>query len=71
MTWHRGFPLESGHYLVELSDGQLLVTPWSDGTGYCEADGEYRRAGWHCLTHSRSTVTRWISINDLKAVLLS
>jgi hypothetical protein len=56
-------------YLVELEDGELCVTPWSDGHDWCEADQEYRAGGWKCLTDACATVQRWCHVNDVKAAL--
>lgn len=58
LTWFRGFPPQSGMYLVELEDGEHIVTPYT-GEGRWH-DGEYdERTGWLCLTHSRATVQAW------------
>jgi hypothetical protein len=61
ITWQRGFPPKSGMYLVELEDGEHIVTPYTaEGRWH---DGEYDpRTGWLCLTHSRATVQAWAQI---------
>ena len=67
--WHRGFSAEGGMYLVELADGEMLVTPWNDGTGKNrDSWGGGGRTGWCCLTDSRSTVKRWIDASALSAL---
>lgn len=69
LVWQRGFPTEGGMYLVELADGEMVVTPWNDGTGKNrDSWGDERRAGWGCLTDSRSTVQRWIKASTLAAL---
>lgn len=64
--WKTGFPATSGMYLVQLADGEMCVTPWNDGTGKNrDSWGDERQTGWHCLTDSRSTVKRWVSIHEI------
>jgi hypothetical protein len=64
--WQRGFPTEGGMYLVELSDGEMVVTPWNDGAGKNrDAWGDERQTGWCCLTHSHSTVNRLVKKSTL------
>lgn len=63
LTWHRGFPERSGMYLVELKDGEHVVTPYTvPGEEDEDTCGDKRRPGWSCLTHSRSTVYAWAEI---------
>lgn len=63
-TWHRGFPPASGLYLVELSDGEMIVTHWNDGSR--RDDGEPIKPGWDCLTWAHITVKKWTSVNNLR-----
>jgi hypothetical protein len=47
-------------YLVELEDGEHVVTPYQAEPRWVEADGDYDgKTGWICLTHSRATVQAW------------
>lgn len=63
LTWHRGFPARSGMYLVELHDGEHVVTPYQAEPRWVEADGDWdNKTGWVCLTHSRATVIAWAEI---------
>lgn len=65
--WNTGFPAKGGMHLVELADGEMVVTPWNTGEGKnTDSWGDERPKGWSCLTHSRSTVKRWVHINDLR-----
>lgn len=68
-AWQKGFPQSSGMYLVEVDDGSLLVTPWSDGKDYCEADGDYRKRGWSCLRDWGGKVLRWCPLADARQAL--
>ena len=67
--WSRGYPDKRGMYLVELSDGECIVTPWEDGKSYCEAEGEYRAKGWSCLRDWSGRVVRWVAVADLQLAL--
>lgn len=59
----RGFPHESGVYLVELEDGEHCVTPFQAERRWIEADGDWdNRTGWVCLTESRATVFAWADV---------
>lgn len=63
LTWHRGFPEQTGMYLVELVDGQHVVTPYQAERRWVEADGDWdNKTGWICLTESRATVQAWAEI---------
>jgi len=63
LTWRRGFPPASGMYLVELHDGEHIVTPYQHERRYVEADGDWdNKTGWVCLTHSHATVVAWAEI---------
>lgn len=63
LTWRRGFPTKSGMYLVELEDGEHVVTPYRAEARWVEADGDWdNKTGWVCLTHSRATVQAWAEI---------
>lgn len=63
VTWFRGFPPDSGMYLVELEDGEHVVTPYQAEPRWVEADGDYDgKTGWTCLTHSRATVQAWAKL---------
>jgi len=62
IKWQRGFPTETGMYLVELADGEHIVTPYTAQPRYIEADEEWSRTGWTCLTHSKATVVAWAEL---------
>lgn len=63
VNWYRGFPPKSGMYLVELEDGEHVVTPYRAEPRFVEADGDWdNKTGWVCLTHSRATVQAWAEI---------
>ena len=63
IIWYRGFPPKSGMYLVELEDGEHVVTPYQAEPRFVEADGDWdNKTGWTCLTHSRATVQAWAAI---------
>lgn len=56
--WFRGFPPEDGMYHVMLNDGEQIITPWSDGSGY-DGWGEKRAYGWPCLADWGGRVFAW------------
>lgn len=63
LTWQRGFPPKTGMYLVELHDGEHVVTPYQAERRFVEADGDWdNKTGWVCLTHSHATVVAWADI---------
>lgn len=63
LTWCRGFPARSGMYLVELKDGEHIVTPYTvPGQEVEDTWGDKRGVGWFCLTHSHATVIAWAEI---------
>lgn len=62
IEWCRGFPPKSGMYLVELEDGEHVVTPYQAEPRWVEADGHWSKTGWICLTHSRATVRAWATL---------
>jgi hypothetical protein len=63
LTWSRGFPEKSGMYLVELAEGEHVVTPYRAEPRYVGADQEWdNRTGWVCLTNSRATVVAWTNV---------
>lgn len=63
LMWYRGFPSETGNYLVELEDGEHCVTHYRAERRWVEADGDWdERTGWTCLTHSRARVVAWATI---------
>lgn len=63
ITWYRGFPPKTGMYLVELGDGEHVVTPYRSERRWVEADEDWdNKTGWICLTESRSTVLAWAEI---------
>jgi hypothetical protein len=65
-NWLTGFPVNSGMYLVELEDGEIIVTHWHDGSR--TGSGNIKQAGWDCLTHARATVKKWAYVDDLREV---
>lgn len=67
--WSTGFPDKRGMYLVQLSDGECIVTPWEDGKSYSEAEAAYRPRGWACLKDWSGRVIRWALIDDVRAAL--
>jgi hypothetical protein len=63
ITWFRGWPSQSGMYLVELEDGEHIVTPYRAEPRYVESEQDWdNKTGWTCLTHSRATVIAWAKI---------
>ncbi len=63
IEWFRGFPAENGHYLVELQDGEHVVTPYTvPGQEGQDTWGDQRRSGWSCLTHAHTRVVAWARI---------
>ncbi len=56
--WYRGFPPKDGTYQVLLSDGEQIITPWSDGGGV-DGWGEKRVRGWPCLSDWAGRVKAW------------
>lgn len=63
IEWHRGFPPKSGMYLVQLEDGEHVVTPYTVvGDEGVDTWGDKRGSGWTCLTGSRATVKAWAKI---------
>lgn len=70
LQWHRGFPPKSGMYLVELEDGEHVVTPYTvPGQEGEDTWCDKRHAGWSCLTGSRATVKRWAKVPKSDAIL--
>lgn len=63
LTWRRGFPPKTGMYLVELHDGEHIVTPYQAEPRYVKADQDWdNKTGWICLTGSRAKVEAWAEI---------
>lgn len=63
IAWYKGFPPRSGMFLVELHDGEHVVTPYQAEPRWVEADGDYDgKTGWICLTHSHARVVAWAAI---------
>ena len=56
--WFRGFPPQDGTYQVLLDDGEQIITPWSDGSGW-DGWGEKRVRGWPCLADWAGRVLCW------------
>ncbi len=63
-NWSKGFPQENGTYLVELEDGEHLVTYYTHEPRH-DTWGDKSRTGWTCLTGSRAKVKRWVKTNHL------
>ena len=67
LQWERGFPPESGSYLVELEDGEHCITPYQAERRWVEQDQDWdNRTGWVCLTHSRARVIAWAVVPKFK-----
>lgn len=70
LEWHRGFPDKAGMYLVELTTGDHVVTPYViPGQEGVDTWGDKRGSGWACLTHSHATVFAWAAIPLARAAL--
>lgn len=50
LYWRVGTPAVSGMYIVELEDGEHIVTPYAKpGTEGVDTWGDKRGTGWHCI----------------------
>ena len=61
--WFRGFPEVDGTYQVLLNDGEQIITPWSDGSGF-DGWGEKRIRGWPCLSDWAGRVLAWRTLPE-------
>lgn len=63
LVWNRGFPPRSGCYLVDLGNGEHVVTHYNvPGDEGVDTWGDKRGTGWHCLTGSHASVKAWAKI---------
>jgi len=61
ISWHLGSPGVSGMYLVELEDGEHIVTAYSKPGGEgVDTWGDKRGTGWVCLPGV--TVRAWAKV---------
>ena len=63
INWQTGFPDENCMCLVELKDGEHVVTPYTHTAG-TDTWGDKRKTGWSCLSGSHCRVVKWVKTKD-------
>ena len=67
-NWSVGFPDENCMCLVELEDGENIVTYYRH-TPRTDTWGDKSKTGWTCLTGSHTRVKKWVKTNLLRTTL--
>jgi len=67
IDWQIGFPDENCMCLVELDDGENIVTPYTHTAGR-DTWGDKRKTGWSCLTGSHTRVKKWVKTKNFQSV---